>query len=70
MIISTVKLMKIHCKYVRSNENNATENWNRKNKKTRKSYLFPNPHLNHLDTNKKHKTKSFPFIKMGYEQKF
>ena len=30
-----------------TNENIATENWNRQKEKSTKSYLLPNPHLKH-----------------------
>lgn len=40
----------------------------KKIRKQKKSYLFPNPLLKHLDTNKK-KTKSLPLLKIGHKLK-
>lgn len=34
-------------------------------KKSMKSYLFPNPHLRHLDMTRSHKTKSLQLLKNG-----
>lgn len=40
-------------KMILNDEDNATENWTRKNTNKIKSYLSPNPHLKHLDFNSK-----------------
>jgi len=48
-------------------ENAALEEWNRKSLKQRKScsYLFPNPHLKHLNLKNSNKIQSLPTLKNG-----
>lgn len=59
----------VRTKQIKSNniENKAEEEWNRKTKQNRnvKSYLFPNPHLRHLNLNNIHNITSLPVLKNG-----
>jgi len=48
-----------------NDENTATENWCRKNKRKIKSYMSPNPHLKYLDLQSKKINRSLPILKNG-----
>lgn len=52
-------------KKILNDEDNATENWTRKNKNKIKSYPSPNPHLKHLDFNSKKISRFLPVLKSG-----